>query len=100
MPPALYDGDGEAALLTTNTDVGDQWGRPLALSQGSVDFGPSDAWAGLFQSGHFFRIDGATGLTKSVSNGPSSCYGATVDKNGILWIALIGDGRLGYFDTA
>jgi hypothetical protein len=95
----FYGLDDECVLFTTNTDASNQWGRPLTLSEGSVDFGPSDAWAGLWQNGHFFRIDGSTGLTKAMAPGPAHCYGATADRNGILWIAIISDGRLGYFDT-
>src|SRR5262249_13221112 len=75
------------------------WGRPLALGQGSVDFGPSDAWAGGFNNGLFFRIDGATGLTKAQAQVGPSPYGATVDGSGYLWADEVGGPNLYYFDT-
>src|SRR5205823_469987 len=100
MPQEYYDVDDECVLFTTNTsDQTDDKGRPLTLGQGSVDFGPSDAWAGMFESGRFFRVDGITGLIKAQAQGPHGAYGATADSNGIVWVAVIGDGRFGYFDT-
>jgi hypothetical protein len=94
--------DDECVLFTTNTDSANQWGRPLCLGQGSVDFGPSDAWAGLYNTGNFFRIDGASGLIKAQTKVPvpngTGPYGAAVDQNGIAWVTFLGNG-LAYFDT-
>jgi hypothetical protein len=101
MAQEFYGLDDECLLFTTNTsDMIDDKGRPLTLSQNMVDFGPSDAWAGMFESGRFFRIDGTTGTIKQQAQGPHAAYGATSDASGIIWIAVIGDGRFGYFDTA
>ena len=96
--------DDECVLFTTNTGTVNQFGRPLALGKASVDNGPSDAWAGTFNDGAFYRIDGTTGLTKAQGNvgakgGPGiTPYGAAIDANGILWAVNLGGG-LAYFDT-
>jgi hypothetical protein len=95
----FYGFDDECILFTTNTNQNNMWGRPLALGQGSVDFGPSDAWAGGFNNGLFFRIDGATGMTKAQAQVGSSPYGATVDGSGILWADEVSGPNLYYFDT-
>ncbi|MSP60355.1 MAG: hypothetical protein EXR72_08440 [Myxococcales bacterium] len=91
--------DDECVLFTTNTGTGNKVGRPLALGRGAVDFGPSDAWAGSYSDGQFFRIDGLSGQTKASAKVNGSPYGATVDANGILWAPNLGGG-LNYFDTA
>jgi hypothetical protein len=94
--------DDECILFTTNTNVSNMWGRPLALGQGSVDFGPSDAWAGTYNDGKFFRVDGATGLTKAQTQVPvpqgTGPYGAAVDGSGIAWVTFLSAG-LAWFDT-
>ncbi len=103
--------DDECILFTTNTGPVDVYGRPLALGPGATDFGPSDAWAGTYVDGKFYRIDGTTGLIKTtVTAGPvngvaANPYGAAVDQFGILWAPNIGGtgcnpaGCLFYFDT-
>src|SRR5207249_268115 len=94
-----YGLDDECVLFTTNTNVNNSVGRPLALGSGSMDFGPADAWAGTYNDGRFFRVDGTTGQIKATTQVATGVYGATVDSSGILWAAAIGDGRLRYFDT-
>lgn len=101
--------DDECILFTTNYGSPDQYGRPLTLSPSDLNVfppPPSDAWAGTFTNGTFYRIDGTTGLiTNTVAiapqNGvPSQPYGAVVDRYGILWAPNIGaGGNLFYFDT-
>ncbi len=99
-PQEFYGLDDECVLFTTNTNVANQWGRPLALGRGSIDFGPSDAWAGTFQDGKFFRVDGASGLIKTQTQVPGTPYGAAIDASGILWAPQVGTNKLFYFDTA
>jgi hypothetical protein len=92
--------DDECILFTTNTGPGpDGVGRSLALGPGGAgDAGPSDAYAGLYNSAStagmmatFYRIDGTTGLIKGTikftqTNGINpQPYGAVVDQFGILW---------------
>ncbi len=97
--------DDECVLFTVNTGNEGGTGRPLALGQGSTDFAPSDAWAGRFTDGVFYRIDGTTGLVKATVNlGPiggvgSRPYGAAIDSTGILWAPNIENANLFYFDT-
>jgi hypothetical protein len=100
-PQEFYGLDDECVLFTTNVNARDKWGRPLALGQSSVDAGPSDAWAGTYQDGRFFRIDGATGLTREEAKVPRAPapYGAAVDAQGIVWVTNLGGG-LQYFDGA
>jgi hypothetical protein len=103
-PQEYYGFDDECILLTTNTNLNDMWGRPLALGPGANDLGPSDAWAGGFNNGLFFRIDGTTGLVKAQANvGPLDPgvgpYGAVVDAQGILWTDEVTGPGLFYFDT-
>jgi hypothetical protein len=92
--------DDECILFTTNTGPSDQWGRPLSLGPGAQDFGPSDAWAGTYQDGHYYRVDGATGITKDMAALPGGChpYGAVVDSSSVLWTGNLGSG-LCYLDT-
>ncbi len=107
--------DDECILFTTNTGAPNGIGRPLALGPGGAgDTGPSDAWAGLYDSNSttgqtvtFFRIDGSTGLIKQSvkilpkNNIASRPYGAVVDQFGILWAPnhpYDGFGMF-YFDT-
>ena len=96
--------DDECVLFTTNTGaegtpgpsgVGGI-GRPLALGQGATDFAPSDAWAGRFNDGIFYRIDGTTGLIKAtltLAAGGTAArpYGAAIDQTGILWAPNVED---------
>jgi hypothetical protein len=101
--------DDECVLFTTNTGSGiDLYGRPLALGPGQEQvrkYGASDAWAGTFQDGVFYRIHGSTGAILATvpiqpQNGVASQpYGAAVDKYGILWAPNIGMRHLFYFDT-
>jgi hypothetical protein len=101
--------DDECILFTTNTgDKIDLYGRPLALGPGESvvrAYGPSDAWAGTFQDGKFYRIDGKSGEIKTTvqiepRNGVESHpYGAAVDSHGILWAPNVGGTALFYFDT-
>src|SRR6185436_8175370 len=90
----FYGFDDECVLFTTNTNLPDKIGRPLALGRGSVDAGPADAWAGTFNDGKFFRIDGTTGMTKAQAQVGSSPYGATVDAQGIAWVPEVGGPHL------
>ena len=99
-PQEFYGLDDECVLFTTNTNVPNQWGRPLALGHGAVNFGASDAWAGTFNDGKFFRIDGQSGMTKAQTKVPGTPYGAAIDAAGILWAPQVGTGSLFYFDTA
>ena len=101
MRQEFYGEDDECILWTTNTNVPNQLGRPLGLGPGAVDFGPSDAWAGTFQDGKFFRIDGTTGLTKDVVQLPNGCmpYGLVVDSQGFGWAPNLSTGPLCFFNT-
>ncbi|MSP59695.1 MAG: hypothetical protein EXR72_05015, partial [Myxococcales bacterium] len=56
MAQEFYGLDDECILLTTNTNVSNSTGRPLTLGPGALDFGPSDAYPGSYNSGKFFRI--------------------------------------------
>jgi hypothetical protein len=105
--------DDECILFTTNTGAEGGWGRPLALGAGSNgDFGPSDAWAGRYQDGTWFRINGKTGFRITQVTIPnmvdplggggmvaSHPYGAAIDQFGILWAPNIDGHYLFYFDT-
>ena len=105
--------DDECVLFTTNTGVtSGLYGRPLALgpsdkiaSEGNDFTNPSDAWAGTWVDGTFYRIDGATGKIKTTvkikdQNGVASKpYGAAIDKYGILWAPNEGARSLFWFDT-
>ncbi len=87
----FYGLDDECVLFTVNLE----WsgvGRPLALGPG--DGGPtdpSDAWAGMFATGRFYRIDGKTGAIKetvqiqTIGGVVPNPYGAAIDSYGILW---------------
>lgn len=101
--------DDECVLFTTNTGTSvDLYGRPLALGPGQEQvrtYGASDAWAGTFQDGVFYRIHGTTGaiiatVPMQAQNGVDPHpYGAAVDKYGILWAPNQGTRHLFYFDT-
>ncbi|MSP60356.1 MAG: hypothetical protein EXR72_08445 [Myxococcales bacterium] len=95
----FYGFDDECILFTTNTNVANQYGRPMALGRGAVDFGAADAWAGTFQDGKFFRVDGVSGQVKAATQVPGNPYGAAVDQSGILWAPQVASGKLFYFDT-
>jgi hypothetical protein len=109
----FYGLDDECVLFTTNTGVTPGlMGRPLALgpsdkvpSEGNDFTQPSDAWAGTWDNGTFYRIDGATGKIKTTvkikdQNGVASKpYGAAIDKYGILWAPNEGQRNLFWFDT-
>lgn len=107
--------DDECILFTTDIGPDDATcgglastgckGRPLALGQGSTDFAPSDAWAGLYENGTFYRVDGTSGYVKQTvqikvnGNIARGVYGAVVDGTGILWAPSLGTHNLWYFDT-
>jgi hypothetical protein len=101
--------DDECLLFTTNTGTSvDLYGRPLALGPGQEQvrtYGASDAWAGTFQDGVFYRVHGKTGaiiatVPMQTQNGVAPHpYGAAVDKYGILWAPNQGTRHLFYFDT-
>ncbi|HEX8951009.1 MAG TPA: hypothetical protein VF945_04150, partial [Polyangia bacterium] len=99
--------DDECVLFTTNTGAEGGTGRPLALGPGGgpIDtFGPSDAWAGRFTDGVFYRIDGTTGLVKAmlpltVGGVAARPYGAAIDQAGILWAPNVENQTLYYADT-
>ena len=96
--------DDECILFTTNTGAEGGTGRPLALGQGATDFAPSDAWAGRFTDGVFYRIDGTTGLIKAtlpltVGGVAARPYGAAIDQTGILWAPNVENTTLYYADT-
>jgi hypothetical protein len=106
----FYGLDDECILFTT--DVGGPttgYGRPLALGPGTGNTGASDAWAGTWMDGTFYRVDGTTGLIKAtVKINPqpdggtmvnSQPYGAAIDSFGILWAPNEGSPYLFYFDT-
>jgi hypothetical protein len=113
----FYGLDDECILFTTNTastvSGSNGWGRPLALGPGSNgDFGPSDAWAGHYNTGTFFRINGKTGYIQTVVKLPqllspidnttmvnSNPYGAVIDQFGILWAPNVDNFHIFYFDT-
>src|SRR5262249_11199419 len=68
----FYGLDDECVLFTTNTGAEGGVGRPLALGPGSYgDFGPSDAWAGRYTDGVFYRINGKTGKIITTVTPPS-----------------------------
>jgi len=96
--------DDECVLFTTNTGAEGGTGRPLALGQGGTDFAPSDAWAGRFTDGVFYRVDGTTGLIKAtlpltVGGVAARPYGAAIDQTGILWAPNVENLTLYYADT-
>lgn len=98
--------DDECILFTTNIGPPGAIGRPLALGNDpNRPTGPSDAWAGSWQNGVFYRIDGLTGLVESTvviepQNGVAPHpYGAAIDAFGILWAPNYNEGNLYYFDT-
>ncbi len=99
--------DDECVLFTTNTGAEGGTGRPLALGPGAgpIDsFGPSDAWAGRFTDGVFYRVDGTTGLIKAtlpltVGGVAARPYGAAIDQTGILWAPNVENLTLYYADT-
>jgi hypothetical protein len=97
----FFGDDDECVLWTTNTNIPDQWGRPLGLAAGATDFGPSDAWAGTYQDGKFFHLDGTTGMTKEMVQLPQGCqpYGLAVDSSGYGWSPNLSSGPLCFFDT-
>jgi hypothetical protein len=101
MAQEFYGLDDECILMTTNTGPTDQWGRPLSLGPGRQDFGPSDAWAGTYNDGHFYRIDGKTGLVTDEADLPQSCqpYGLVVDSSGFGWSPNLSSPPLCFFDT-
>ena len=70
----FFGDDDECVLWTTNTNPqSGQYGRPLGLGPGINDQGPSAAWAGTYQDGKFYRIDGTTGQTKAEVQLPGAC---------------------------
>ena len=101
--------DDECVLFTTNTgDTVGRFGRPLALGPGlgqARAYGPSDAWAGTYNDGVFYRIQGKTGAIiatvplQMVNSVPPIPYGAAVDQFGILWAPNGGQSGMYYFDT-
>ena len=103
-PQEFYGLDDECILFTTNTGAEGGTGRPLALGQGGTDFAPSDAWAGRYNDGVFYRIDGSTGLIKATvtltaGGTTANPYGAAIDQGGILWAPNIIDHTLYFVDT-
>ncbi len=103
----FYGLDDECILFTVNLGPpSGGTGRPLALGPDpNRPTGPSDAWAGMYNTGEFFRIDGVSGLVEDhVQVQPQSgvnCnpYGAAVDFYGILWAPNVNTPYLFYFDT-
>ena len=98
--------DDECILFTVNIGASNAVGRPLTLGPDpNRPTGPSDAWAGLYYTGQFFRIDGVSGLVENTvqitpqNNVSSRPYGAAVDFYGILWAPNVNSGNLFYFDT-
>lgn len=96
----FYGLDDECLLFTTNTNTFMQIGRPIALGKGREDGSPSDAWAGTYSDGKFFRVDGAKGqlITEAQMPPGSRPYGAAIDASGLLWATNLGGG-LHYLDT-
>ena len=101
MKQEFYGLDDECVLWTTNTNMPRLYGRPLGLGPGAVDAGPSDAWAGTFNDGKFFRVDGTSGTTKAEVQLPQGCqpYGLAVDSSAYAWAPPLGGGPLCYFNT-
>ena len=95
----FYGLDDECILFTTHHNLPNQWGRPLTLARNSIDSGPSDAWAGGYNNGRFFRISGTDGLLRAEAQVQKGAYGAAVDRSGIVWVARLGAG-IDYFDSA
>lgn len=105
-PLEFFGLDDECVLFTTHTGPAGGIGRPLALGPSNIDpNGPSDAYAGHYNNGTFFRIDGKTGLVKdtiviAAQNGKTpNPYGAVVDQFGILWAPNLVSYDLFYVDT-
>ncbi|MBI5535168.1 MAG: hypothetical protein HY898_20745 [Deltaproteobacteria bacterium] len=105
----FYGLDDECILFTTNTGQMGQYGRPLALGPGvgqTRAYGASDAWAGTWKDGTFYRIQGKTGQIidtvkiQDQAGVASVPYGAAVDRCGILWAPNEANHQLFYFDTA
>lgn len=104
----FYGLDDECVLFTTNYGNNDEYGRALALAPSDMEMfppAPSDAWAGTWKNGVFYKINGATGeIVTTVQIQPqagvgSQPYGAAIDRYGILWAPNIGTYSLFYFDT-
>ena len=72
---------------------------------GNNFYGPSDAWAGTWKDGTFYRIEGKTGIIKETvkikdeMGVASNPYGAAIDRYGILWAPNEGTHNLFWFDT-
>ena len=100
MEQEFYGFDDECVLFTTNTNSSGMIGRPLALASNSKKVGPADAWAGTYNDGKFFKIDGVTGMTVAEAQlTGKSPYGAAIDAQGILWAPEVVGSNLYYFDT-
>ncbi len=60
----------------------------------------NNLWAGTSTTYKYYHINGSTGQIMQTldvspwSSGTSGAYGATIDKNGILWSAMLGAGVL------
>jgi len=106
MAHEFYGLDDECILFTVNLGTPGGTGRPLTLGRDpDRPTGPSDAWAGLYSTGQFFRIDGESGLVEdTVQMQPQEGvdphpYGAAIDYYEILWAPNVGTPYLFYFDT-
>ena len=104
----FYGLDDECVLFTVNYGNIDDYGRALTLAPSEMEMfppAPSDAWAGTWKNGVFYKINGATGEIVNIvqiqpQNGVGSQpYGAAVDRYGILWAPNIGSYSLFYFNT-
>lgn len=102
----FYGLDDECILFTVNLGAPGGVGRPLALGPDpNRPTGPSDAWAGSWARGIFYRIDGLTGMIEDTVQMPNQGgveprpYGAAIDHFGILWAPNYNTGYLFYFDT-
>ncbi len=99
MKQEYYGVDDDCILFTTNTNIANQWGRPLGLGPGAMDFGPSDAWPGTFMDGKFFRIDGTSGLVKDEVKCINQPYGVAIDATSYAWAPPLGGGSVCVFDV-
>src|SRR5579871_1208295 len=99
MMQEFFGVQDECILFTTNTNIPNQWGRPLGLGPGAQDFGPSDAWPGTYMDGSFFRVDGTTGLVKDQTKCGNQPYGVAIDSSSYAWAPPLGAGQVCVFDT-
>ncbi|KFB74183.1 MAG: Streptogramin lyase [Candidatus Accumulibacter phosphatis] len=96
IPPGTCESRDERVAWVTTFPAAEagQLGRALCIGT------DGNLWAGMYNSGHFYKIRASDGV---ILSGPHSVpwnpYGCLVDGAGILWSASL-SGRLGRLDTS